>query len=122
MRKFAAAVLNLTILAAVAAAAGMSGLWRASQTMPDGSRHESTIELREDAGKLVGTISSKRGKVEISEGSASGGRIAFTVVRRGNGDELHVEFAGTVEGDTMKLKMQYRDHGPVELTARRVPQ
>ena len=48
-----------------------------------------------------------------------GNNISFTVVRVGNGDEVRIEFSGKVEGGTMKLRMQYRDHDPMELIARR---
>ena len=45
--------------------------------------------------------------------------VSFTVVRVGNGDELRIEFRGNVEGDTMRLRMQYRDHDPIEMIAKR---
>ena len=87
--------------------------------MPNGSRHESTFNLQETAGKVTGKITSKRGTAEIGSGVVKGNEISFTVVRVGNGDELRIEFRGTVKDDAMKLRMQYRDHPPVEITARR---
>jgi hypothetical protein len=89
--------------------------------MPDGYKHESTLDLQVTGDKLTGKIMSKRGTVAIDEGSVNSNVVSFTVIRKGNGDELRVEFTGKVEGNTMKLKMQYRDHDAVELIAQRVP-
>jgi hypothetical protein len=101
------------------AAADLAGVWQAACTMPDGSKHESTLDLQVSGEKLTGKITSKRGTVEITEGKISGDNLSFIVIRRGNGDELKVDFTGRIEGGTMKLKMQYRDHGTVSLVARR---
>ena len=86
---------------------------------PDGNKHESALNLQAEGEKLTGKIVSRRGSVEISNGIVSGDNISFTVIRAGNGDELKIEFRGTVQGETMKLRMQYRDHDPIELTAQR---
>jgi hypothetical protein len=100
--------------------ASVTGTWKASHKMPGGYKHESTFDLQVMGDKLAGKITSKRGTVTIDEGTVNGNLVSFTVMRRGNGDELRVEFTGKVEGNTMKLKMQYRDHDPVELIAQRV--
>ena len=110
------------ILNAAAAAPDIAGVWKASYTMPDGYKHESTLELRMEGGKLTGKITSNRGTVTIDDGAVDGDRVRFTVIRRGNGDELKVDFTGAVKGETMKLKMQYRDHDPVDLMATRISQ
>jgi hypothetical protein len=102
-----------------APSAGVAGVWKAAYSTPDGYKHESTFELQPEGGRIRGKISSRRGTVEISDGSVSGESIAFRVMRRGNGDELEVSFTGTVEADTMKLAMQYRGHDPVPIVARR---
>jgi hypothetical protein len=110
----------VTVLSAVSAAgADVAGMWQASSTMPDGNKHESTLDLQVNNGRLTGKITSKRGTVAIDDGNVNGDQISFTVIRKGNGDELKVDFTGEVKGDTMKLKMQYRDHGPVEIVAKR---
>jgi hypothetical protein len=98
---------------------GVAGRWKASYRTPDGYSHESTFDLQPDGSGIRGKISSRRGTVDIAGGSITGDRVVFKVIRRGNGDELEVTFAGTVEADTMKLAMQYRDHDPVPIVARR---
>jgi hypothetical protein len=110
---------SLLTFAALACAADVTGAWNMTARTPDGYKHESTLNLQAGGGKLTGKIVSRRGTVEIANGLVDGNNISFTVVRAGNGDELKIEFQGTVEGDTMKLRMQYRDHDPVELIGRR---
>lgn len=99
----------------------IDGQWQASYRTPDGFEHASTLSLQTSGDTLTGKLSSARGSVAISEGKIIGNQIMFTVVRRGNGDEITVNFSGRVTGGTMKLKMQYGGHNPIEWTARRVP-
>jgi hypothetical protein len=109
----------LVLLHGVSYTGDLTGAWNATTRMPDGSRHESVLNLEVQGTKLTGKIVSKRGTAEITSGMVDGNNISFTVVRVGNGDEVRIEFRGKVEGGTMKLRMQYRDHDPMELIARR---
>jgi hypothetical protein len=98
------------------APAAIADAWKLSYRMPDGYSHQSVLELQVTGGTVAGKIASKRGSAPISSGRMNGNEIWFTVLRRGNGDELPVEFNGTIDEDTIKLRMQYRDHDPVEIT------
>ena len=109
----------LILLSGMSYGADLTGSWTATARTPDGSKHESTLRLQAQGTQLTGTIVSKRGTANITNGILDGNKISFTVIRIGNGDELRIEFRGVVEGETMKLRMQYRDHEPVELTAKR---
>jgi hypothetical protein len=109
----------LVLLNGVCYAADLTGAWNATTRMPDGSRHESVLNLQVQGTKLTGKIVSKRGIAEIANGMVDGNNVSFAVVRVGNGDELRIEFRGSVEGDTMRLRMRYRDHDPIELIAKR---
>jgi hypothetical protein len=109
----------LVLLSGVSHAVDLTGPWNATTRTPDGSKHDSVLNLQVQGTKLTGKIVSKRGTVEITNGIVEGNNLSFTVVRVGNGDELRIEFRGKVEGDTMKLRMQYRDHDPLELIAKR---
>lgn len=99
-----------------------SGRWTTSYTNAEGQTRESTLTLTRDGEKLAGAFTSVRGKAEIASGSVSGNEIRFMVVRKGNGDEVPIAFKGTIEGDSMKLKMQLRDRAPLTMTAKRVAQ
>ncbi len=109
----------LIVSAITAAAADVAGTWKTSYKNSEGQIRESTLTLKVDGGKLSGEISSPRGKVPVTEGSIDGGKISFTVVRKGNGDEIPIRFTGSVKGDTMSLKMQIRDRKPLDMTAKR---
>ena len=103
----------------VSNASDITGAWGMTTRTPDGYKHESVLNLQVEGAKLTGQIVSKRGTVEINNGIVEGNNLKFTVIRIGNGDELKIEFRGALEGETMKLRMQYRDHNPVELIAKR---
>jgi hypothetical protein len=119
MRKLVLAAMASAVLSVEAIGADAAGLWKASFTPPDGHHHESTLDLQVTDGKVTGKISSKRGSVPITGGKLNGNTITFTVNRKGNGDDITVTFTGTVEKDTMKLKMQYGERQPVPLIAKR---
>jgi hypothetical protein len=97
----------------------LTGAWIMTGRTPNGNRHQSTLNIQVEGERLTGKIVSRRGTAEISNGTVSDNNVAFTVIRIGNGDELKIEFRGTVRGETMKLRMWYRDHDPIELIARR---
>lgn len=109
----------LVLLSGICYAADLTGAWNATTRMPDGSKHKSVLNLQVQGTKLTGKIVSKRGTAEITNGMVNENDVSFTVVRVGNGDELRIEFRGNVEGDTMRLRMRYRDHDPIELIAKR---
>ena len=60
------------------------------------------------------------GSVKIAEGRVRGDEISFTLIRQGSSDLITVMYTGKVDGDTMKLKMQYRDRERIEINAKRV--
>jgi hypothetical protein len=102
-----------------ARAADLTGAWNMTSRTAEGLKHESVLHLQAEGANFKGKIVSKRGTAEITNGTVSGSEVSFLVIRVGNGDELRIEFRGTLEGDTMKLSMKYRDHDPVLLTAKR---
>jgi hypothetical protein len=104
------------------AAAGQSaadGVWRARYTTSEKRNHEFTLTIKTVDGAITGTVSSTRGSVPITKGTVTGRDVAFTVTRRANYDEIDVTFTGTIDGDTMNLKMQVAGREPVSMTARR---
>lgn len=109
------------VLAALAApwvaAADVAGAWNLAYTNTEGQTRVSVLELKVAGEKLSGSIASARGEVELDEGRVQGDRITFTVIRKGNGDEITISFEGTVDGDKMKLQMQIRDRPPIPMTA-----
>ncbi|MCC6342061.1 MAG: polysaccharide deacetylase family protein [Bryobacterales bacterium] len=99
----------------------VTGNWKATYTTRSGRKRESTFALKMENGRLTGTITSERGRAPITEGGIAGHELAFTVVRKGNGDEVAVEYQGRVEGDVMNLRMRFGGHEALDVTARRAP-
>ena len=112
----------LTIALLQGSAVGQSaadGVWRARYTTGEKRNHEFTLTIKTVDGGITGTVSSTRGSVPITKGTVTGRDVAFTVTRRANYDEIDVTFTGTIDGDTMNLKMQVAGREPVSVTARR---
>jgi len=97
----------------------LSGPWKLSYTTPNGLRREATLQLQVDGDTVTGTLASDRGTTPIVEGRISGNQISFVVVRKGNGDEIRIIYSGAVEGDTMRLRMEYGGRAPVAITGAR---
>ena len=81
-----------------------------------------TITLKNDAGKLTGTVEGGRGgAIPIEEGSVSGNTIKFKQKQMGRGGEVILNYTGTISGDEIKFtRQQEGGQGmPVEFTAKR---
>ena len=88
-------------------------------TTKDGVKMESTLTLKNEGGVLSGTIDSPRGSVALNEVSVKGDEVAFAVIRVGFGDTIRIDYKGTVNGDTMTLKMTAGAREPLDVTAKR---
>lgn len=120
MRLFFRFCLTHAFAVAALAAGTVDGAWKTSYTNSEGQTRESTLTLKEGPdGKLTGDFVSARGKAPLAEGSVHGNRISFTVVRKGNGDEIPITFTGTVNGNKMNLQMRFRNRAPIKMTATR---
>jgi hypothetical protein len=113
-----AAVLLFASLAAQAA--DIAGSWKLSFVTENGLTREATLDLKLEGDRLSGTLASDRGTARIEDGKVSGDDVSFSLLRKGNGDEIRVTYQGKVEGGTMKLKMQYGRWEPVGIVAKRI--
>ena len=109
----------MVIAGCMARAADAGGTWRLSYSTENGLPREATLNLKLEGDRLTGTLSSDRGLARIDDGKVSGDEIRFDVIRKGNGDEITIHFQGRVEGETMKLTLQFGRRNPIEITARR---
>ena len=65
----------------------------------------STLTIEQNGDKIKGTIKGARGETPF-EGTVKGKEISFTVKRQGrDGNEITIEYKGTVDGDTIKGTM-----------------
>jgi hypothetical protein len=115
MRKF---LLLFGAFVLVAAAADITGTWKASIETPNGAR-ETTFVFKADGDKLTGTVAGGRGgEAPIENGKIKGDDVSFTVTRKFQDREFKMEYKGKVDGDMMKLSTQMGERS-VEMTAKK---
>jgi hypothetical protein len=109
----------LLVLVLVAFAADVTGKWTYEQQGRNGNQTV-TLNLKQDGGKLTGTMDGGRGgPVEISNGKVEGDDVSFDVVREFNGNSMTMKYAGKLAGEELKLKIE-GGRGPArEVTAKR---
>ena len=97
----------------LAADAKVDGTWKWSFTTQNGETRESTMKLKQDGEKVTGTVTGRQGaETEIKDGKVDkDGNVSFNVVREFNGNSRTQKYAGKVDGDTIKgkIEMQGRD-------------
>ncbi len=87
--------------AARAADADPSGHWQWLIPGPNGTTDATAVFTCKD-GVLTGTLTVMGNDEIISQGSCKDGALAFTVVRRMDGDTFIIKYAGKLDGDTIK--------------------
>ncbi len=84
--------------------AKVAGTWELSMKGREGTITQ-TLTIEQDASKIKGTLKGERGDSDF-EGTVTGNKISFTVKRDTPRGEMTVEYAGTVDGDSIKGTMQ----------------
>ncbi len=110
--------LALTLSAATAMAADVTGTWTAQATGPDGGGMQLTFTFKQDGTALTGTVLPPQGdSVQISNGKVDGDKFTFDVSF--NGMTIHHDC--TVVGDTIKMttKSDSGDFPGMEMTLTR---
>jgi hypothetical protein len=110
----------LLLTAAAALAADVNGKWVAQMPGRGGETREATLNLKADGNSLTGSITGRRGEVQISDGKVDGDNISFVQVIEFNGNQVKLLFTGKVSGDEIKFTRQ-REGGDrkQEFTAKR---
>ncbi len=95
-----------TLLSMVLLAADIDGKW-VLETQGQNGKATQTLMLKAEGGKLTGTIDNQGtvvdGKVNITDGTIDGSKVAFIVMRDMNGTQITRKFSGTLEGAELKL-------------------
>ncbi len=95
-----------TVLAAVAAAADLDGNWKATAEGPQGAMTR-TFTFKTDGSKVTGeTTSETMGKSTISDGKLDGNNLTFNITIDFGGNQMKVEYKGTVSGKDLKMTAQ----------------
>jgi hypothetical protein len=108
------------LCAATAASADIDGKWQLTYTTSNGLRREALLDLKTEGATLAGALSSDRGTARIESGEIKGNEISFTLLRKGNGDEIQVRFTGTLREGALELTMQFGNREPVKVHGRRL--
>jgi hypothetical protein len=119
LRTAAAAGLLLLFPALAASAASVDGVWQTSYTNEEGQIRIATLTLKMDGDHLTGGFVGPHGRIQIASGAVQGEDVSFTVVSKGNGDEIPITFRGKIQGDSIQLTMQLRDRKPIPMLAKR---
>ena len=120
------AVLALLVVAAFATAAtfaaddkdkdkkpaNVAGTWKWTVAGRDGNTYETVAKLKQDGGKVTGTVTGRQGnETEITNGKVKGDELSFTIEREFNGTKITLKHSGKVDGDTIKGKIEVERDG-----------
>lgn len=112
------AALAMTLSAATAMAADVTGNWTADAKTPDGNSFQLTFTFKQDGATLTGTVQGPQGEpLEITNGKVDGDKFTFDVSF--NGMTIHHDC--TVDGDTIKMtaKSDSQDFPPMDITLKK---
>ncbi|MCX7700085.1 MAG: hypothetical protein N2039_04350 [Gemmataceae bacterium] len=100
-----------------------TGTWK-WEVERQGQRREMTLKLKLEGDKLTGSMPGRQGReTPIEEGTFKDGKVSFTITREMQGNKIVTKYSGTVEGDTLKLKVETERNGQTrtsEIEAKRV--
>jgi hypothetical protein len=101
--RFLSLLALLGVFSFVAAAADVTGAYKAEIPGRQGNTQPATINLKADGSTLTGNITNARGEMPISDGKIDGDKISFVQKMNFNGNEMVVKYVGKVEGDSIKF-------------------
>ena len=108
-------VMVAALLSAVAAAADVSGKWKAEFTSADGTARVNTFTFKVDGGNLTGTVAGTQDETPIKNAKISGDDISFSAERPFG----TFTYTGKISGNEIKFKVVFNDQN-IEMTAKRV--
>jgi opacity protein-like surface antigen len=112
------ALMALLSFSFVAAAADVTGKWTAEIPGRGGNTQTTTFTFKASGAKLEGTIANQRGENPISDGKVDGDKISFVQVMNFNGNEMKMNYTGTVKGDSIDFTRE-GGRGPATFTAKK---
>lgn len=79
---------------------------------------EASMTVKQAGGALAGKLTNARGSFDYS-GSVQGNAVGFSFTLSGPGNNLKIDYSGTVEGDTMQGKTVFGSFGEGTFSAKR---
>ena len=96
----------MTLFAATALAADVTGTWKATAEGPNGTM-ERTFVFKVDGNKVTGeTTSSMFGKSTITDGKIDGDNLSFTIIVKFQDNEMKLNYKGKVSGKEIKFTVE----------------
>src|SRR5262249_15635723 len=90
----------------VVASAGAAGIWKLEVQAPDQTYHP-TITLVQEGDKWSGKSAvEKGGEQPLKDLTVKGNQLNFKVDLQFNGNDVHLTFTGTLDGDKLKGSME----------------
>lgn len=108
----------MTLFAAVAFAADVTGAWTGDMKTPDGQNFQLTFNFKQDGNTLTGSVQGPQGDpIAISNGKVDGDKFTFDVSFSG----MTIHHDCKMDGDTIKMttKSDSGDFPGIELTLKR---
>ncbi len=99
--------------------ANVNGVWDVTVESPQGTG-KPTITIKQDGETLTGTYKGRMGETPL-KGTIKGNDIKFSITVSPQGQDLVIEYAGTVDGDTMKGKAKFGEYGEGNFTGKKQP-
>src|SRR5213593_1572531 len=89
--------------AEVEAVPKLDGVWKWSFTMPDGTKAEPKVRLKQEGDTLTGnSIPRANMSIAIADAKLDGDKVSWGVTREAGGRKVTTRYEGKVEGETIK--------------------
>lgn len=112
-----AMLFTLVPTASAADNANVAGEWAITVESPQGTGTPSVV-LKQDGETLTGTYKGRMGETPLT-GTIKGNDIKFSIKVSPQGQDLVIEYSGTVDGDTMKGKAKFGEYGEGNFTGKK---
>lgn len=99
-----------------------AGTWNFTIAMDDGRSIDTSLTLKDDAGKLSGKYTGPAGESDVSDAKLDGDKLSFSVKREREGREFTMKYQGAVSGDDVKGDVEFDfgdQNGKVPFTGKR---
>lgn len=96
----------------------VDGKWNLTINTPMGTQTP-TLTLKNEGGKLSGSLDGAQGRADIKEGSAEGDNATFKLDINGPAGQIELTFKGAVDGDAIQGDVELGAFGSAKFTGKR---
>ncbi len=108
-------LVSVSAIAASSQSTDVTGTWKVSVETQAGSGSP-TVILKQDGENITGTYKGQLGEAPLT-GTIKGNAIKFSFKVNAQGQDLQIDYAGTVDGKSMKGTVKLGDFGDGTFTA-----